>query len=108
MNDAVEAGPDGNDPFDAIDPRLTVFALANGMDLAKGDGYRRLEWFTEGLERGILIEAASDGRYDVRVLCWRTRSSEEVSGASVGKGLEAEEVTGGLSDAIETANGLSA
>jgi hypothetical protein len=108
MNDTVDAGPDNNDPFDTIDPRLTVFALANGMDLAKSDGSRRLEWFTEGLERGILIEAADDGRYDVKVLCWRTGSGEEVSSASVGEAMAAEEVTGGLSDVIETANGLSA
>jgi hypothetical protein len=108
MSDAVEAGPDDNDVFDPIDPRLTVFALANGMDLAKGEGYRRLEWFTEGLERGILIESSNDARYDVKVLCWRTGSGEEVSGASVGEGLSAEDVTGGLLDAIETANGLSA
>ncbi len=31
--------------FDALDPRMTVFALANGIDMEKGDGYRRLEWF---------------------------------------------------------------
>ena len=63
MSDGVH--PDSGDAglFDAIDPKLTVFALANGMDLKKGDDHRRVEWFTEGFERGILIEVDAPGSF---------------------------------------------
>jgi hypothetical protein len=108
MIEATDSASDGDSPFDALDPRLTVFALANGMDLAKGEGYRRLEWFTEGLERGILIEATDSPSFDVKVLCWKTGNAETLSGASVGEGLSAEEVSSLVSGAIDTANGLSA
>jgi hypothetical protein len=107
MTEATDSASGGANPFDALDPRLTVFALANGMDLAKGEGYRRLEWFTEGLERGILIEDDGEASFDVTVLCWKTGDAEKLSGASVGDALSAEEVSRLVSDAIDTANELS-
>ena len=42
MSDGAQSSADATGPFDAIDPRLNMFALANGMDLSKGEGYRRL------------------------------------------------------------------
>lgn len=99
------ATPAGGGAFEAIDPRLNVFALANGMDLTKGAGTRRLEWFTDGLERGILVEV-EDAGFRVGVLSWRTGSTEIVKQASVGGALSAEDVMGILDSAIETANQL--
>jgi len=94
-------------PFAAIDPKLNMFALANGMDLAKGEDYRRLEWFTEGLERGILIRIADDGAYDLAALAWRTSKAEQFSTEGAG-GLAPAALSQVLMDAIEIANGLSA
>lgn len=99
-------GP-GTGPFAAIDPKLTVFALANGMDLSKGEDYRRLEWFTEGLERGILIRVANDGAYDLTALAWKTGKAEQSIEAAGAGGLAPQALSQALTDAIEIANGLS-
>ena len=103
-----EVQPDANagGPFEAIDPKLNVFALANGMDLTKGPDHRRLEWFTEGQERGILVEIEDGGAFRVGVLTWATGSGEIRSQAAVGGGLSAADVIGLLAPAIETANKL--
>ena len=106
MSDGVNPGAMGGDPFEAIDPRLNVFALANGMDLNKGSGFRRLEWFTEGLERGILIEADGDGGFRLGVLSWPTGSTEITARTLVGSGLTGEDVIGRLQTAIDAANEL--
>jgi hypothetical protein len=103
-----EARSSGGGLFERLDPKLTVFALANGMDLAKGDGYRRLEWFTEGLERGILVEAADAGTFRVAAMSWKTGRAEQRSQAHVAEGLEADRVPKVLDGAIETANALEA
>jgi len=92
--------------FDSLDARLTVFALANGMDLAKAERYRRLEWFTEGLERGILIEAADGGTFRVAARSWRTGRADAGVERIVAEGLAPGEVGGVLNDAIEAANAL--
>ena len=92
--------------FEAIDPKLNMFALANGMDLTKGPDFRRLEWFTDGLERGILIEADADDAFRVGVLSWPTGSTEISARASAGAGLSAEELIKGLQTAIDKANEL--
>lgn len=106
MSDGARRSGDGI--FGVLDPKLTVYALANGMDLAKGEGYRRLEWFTEGLERGILIEPADADTFRVAVMSWRTGRAEHRSKAQVAEGLAAEKVTKVLDDAIESANALEA
>lgn len=99
-------GGTGEDRFDAIDARLNVFALANGMDLTKDADFRRLEWFTEGLERGILIEAGDDGAFRVHVLSWPSGSAEIRGRASLGDGLSEAELAGLLPSAIDAANEL--
>ena len=106
MSEGMHAGAHGGDPFEAIDPRLNVFALANGMDLSKGSGFRRLEWFTEGLERGILIEADGDDGFRLGVLTWPTGSTEISAQASVGGDLSGEDLIGQLQTAIDAANEL--
>ena len=55
------AGRGEGGAFGVLDPRLTIYALANGMDLAKETTARRLEWYYEGSERGIAIEATDQG-----------------------------------------------
>lgn len=93
--------------FGTIDPRLTVFALANGMDLAKGDGYRRLEWFSEGLERGIMIVGDADGAYRVSVLSWKTgKAAETARRVPIRENVPADDVMHVLDGAIVDANGL--
>ncbi|NIQ57576.1 MAG: hypothetical protein GWN71_30560, partial [Gammaproteobacteria bacterium] len=66
----MESGGGGH--FDGIDSNLTVFALANGLDLAKGDGFRRFEWFSEGLERSIVVETDGADAFLVRIMSWRS------------------------------------
>lgn len=93
-------------PFGAIDSKLNVFALANGMDLSKGDGYRRLEWFTEGLERGILVEASALEMFRVTVLSWRTGVAESRKETVQRDAVPIGEISGVLTEAIDAANGL--
>ncbi|MDX1492653.1 MAG: hypothetical protein R3253_01165 [Longimicrobiales bacterium] len=99
---------DPTDRFDAVDSNLTVFALANGIDLVKGEGHRRLEWFSEGLERGIVIEVRGDGAFDVTALTWRGRSPGRRSEAVVAEEVPAPGLRDTLAQAIDTANGLDA
>lgn len=106
MEDVARDGVDGHDPFEVIDPKLNVFALANGMDLGRGAQYRRLEWFTEGFERGILIEQDTQGAFRLEVLSWPTGSEEIRSRTEVAAGLSPEALIQALEPAIETANGL--
>lgn len=94
--------------LEVIDSNLTVFALANGLDLAKAEAHRRLEWFSEGFERGIVIEVGADAGYDVRVMTWRSGKTESRTERVVGEGLSAADLRAMLSDAIDTANGLEA
>lgn len=105
MSDGTQSS---GDRFDDVDSNLTVFALANGTDLVKGEGHRRLEWFSEGLERGIVIEAKEDGRFDVTALTWRARSARRRTEMSVGESVPASELRSTLADAIHMANGLDA
>lgn len=106
MSEGMQAARGGG-PFEAVDPKLTVFALANGIDLAKEPAARRLEWFTEGLERGILVEVGPDGSYEVHALCWQT-GSEVRARAAVARCATSEELVRMLSAAIDAANGLEA
>lgn len=106
MSDGAGGASVRTDPFASIDPKLNVYALANGMDLTKGPRHRRLEWFKEGLERGILIEANGDGSIEVGAVAWRTSSDVVGARAPVGGGLAATDVMALLDRALETANGL--
>lgn len=98
----------GGGHFDAIDSDLTVFALANGVDLLRGVGYRRLEWFTEGLERGIVVEAEGPDRFRVRVMSWRSGDPDARTETSMGDGVGLDDLRGVLTEAIDRANGLGA
>ena len=99
-----DARPDGG-AFAAIDAKLTVFALANGVDLAKGEAYRRLEWYSDGSERGILVAADGDG-YGLSVLKWKSGQAEGAEPHPFRDGVPAAEVTKLLDEAIHAANAL--
>ena len=94
--------------FEAIDPKLTMFALANGMDLSKGPDYRRLEWFSEGLERGILVRPVGDGAFDIDVMAWRNGQPDRYRDGSVSEGATLDGMSALLSEAIDAANALEA
>ena len=103
MTDGVATGAGG---FDEIDPKLTVFALANGVDLSKSESHRRLEWFYDGLERGIVIEPDGKGTLRVVVLSWRSGDEGSGSHRALHEGLTAEALVKLLPSAIDSANEL--
>lgn len=94
--------------FGGLDAKLTVFALANGVDLVKGEGYRRLEWFTEGLERGILLEPCTDTACRIVVMAWKTGKAEQLNDRVFADEVAMDDVARMLDDAIGAANGLEA
>lgn len=100
----------GEGPFGVLDPKLNIFALANGMDLVKEAGSRRLGWYRDGLERGILLEARPDGTLDVIALCWETRDLASARRAPQREGVTPDSVVAELSalleSTLEAANGL--
>ncbi len=69
-DDSSAVAGDGGATFEVLGPKLTIYALANGMDLTKQAAVRRLEWYRDGQERGISIEATSAGTVHVRALAW--------------------------------------
>jgi hypothetical protein len=84
----------GGGPFDGIDPKLTIFALANGMDLDKNGEFRRLAWYRDGHDRGILLTAGADVTISVTAQAWRSGDdtslrSDRVLTSLLEKGLEA-------------------
>ena len=106
MTEGSTAGDEGASPFESIDPRLNVFALANGMDLSKGENFRRLQGFSEGHERGILVEVDGDQTFQVSVLSWPSGSVEDRKQSRLGTGLSTRDLSLALSGAIDAANGL--
>ena len=96
---------EGDGPFAEIDPKLTVFALANGVDLAKGEDHRRVEWFAEGFERGILIGLGADGSLGLALFKWKT-GGEPGEPTEFRSGVAASEIVGMLDAAVEAANAL--
>jgi hypothetical protein len=109
MEEGMTNGAEGSATagvFGSLDAKLTVFALANGVDLAKGEGYRRLEWFTEGLERGILLEPCADNACRLVVMAWKTGKAEQRNDHLLADEVPMDDVPGMLDDAIEAANAL--
>ena len=97
-------------PFDDIDPKLTIFALANGMDLNKTGGVRRLEWYRDGHDRGILITAGSGGSLAVVAQAWKTGDEASLRSTPVREDVASEELvasfTSLLEQGLEAANSL--
>jgi hypothetical protein len=68
----------GDGPFEAIDPKLTIHALANGMDLAKESRLRRLGWYRDGREREVRIGVLDGhGGFTVAASAYRTGRETE-------------------------------
>ena len=105
MTDEADPGISGG-AFAAIDAKLTVFALANGMDLSKGPDYRRLEWFSDGLERAILIRPGNPDAFDLTVMSWPTGRSDEREETSADASVEVGRLPAALTEAIDAANAL--
>jgi len=110
MGGATQNPAEGGHLFDAVDATLTVFALANGMDLVRGISGRKLEWYLDGSDRGVLLEARADGALTVTALAWdrnvpqvppRTKSLESLPAAAPARAL-----TAALEKALEAANAL--
>jgi hypothetical protein len=109
MAGEFEHGGSGGSPFSGVDSKLTMYALANGMDLAKDEGSRRLAWYRDGMDRGILVALVSSGDLEVTAMAW----SGDLDGAQrqkVGDALAPDDLTAKLSTvldgAIEAANAL--
>lgn len=104
-----ENGGSGGSPFDGVDAKLTIYALANGMDLIKEDGARRLEWYRDGMDRGILVRAAPDGTLEVAALAWSgdpQAARRTPLGEPMTPGVLAAELSTLLDRATEAANDL--
>lgn len=96
--------------FGAVDPKLTIYALANGMDLVKDEGMRRLEWYRDGRERGIVVEATAEGALRLTAQAWSQDDASARVAVPQGPPHAPEALAKNLSallgQALEAANGL--
>ena len=108
MAENFEHGEAGGSPFGAVDPKLTIYALANGMDLIKGEGSRRLEWYRDGRDRGILVSAEA-GSVSVHAMAWHgdpDAAQKQSTGDPMAPGDFVAELSIVLAGATEVANAL--
>lgn len=99
--DTGRQADDGGRSIEALEAKLNVYALANGMDLVRGPSIRRLEWHRDGLERGILLEIAEDGGLGLVALAWSFGDPASVKTAKIADALEAGAVLGDLSALLQ-------
>jgi hypothetical protein len=84
---AEEAHPSAGENGSArIDPKLNMFALANGLDLIKSDRAKRLTWFTGS--------------------AWPTESPAEATTTFVSDAVPATELSATLEQGITVTNVL--
>lgn len=97
-------------PFEVLDAKLNIYALANGMDLLKEPTTRTLGWYREGLERGILVEASPDGTVSVTAACWKTSDPSARRTSVREEALDPDDLANRLGSVLEAAqeaaNGL--
>ena len=98
-------------PFDMVDPKLTIFALANGMDLVKErDDERLLTWYREGRERAIVIGAGDENGLTLSAAAWATNKPETRQTRLMSEGVDPEalskSLSGTLEDVLDAANDL--
>ncbi len=108
MAEDLEQGGAGGSPFGRIDATLTIYALANGMDLIKGEGFRRLEWYRDGRDRGILVSAEA-GSVSVHGMAWHgdpDAAQKQSTGDPMAPGDFVAELSIVLAGATEVANAL--
>ncbi len=100
----------GGGPFEAVDSKLTIYALANGMDLVKEDGARRLGWYREGREREVVIETSGEGAFRLTAAAFSTgdptRRAERALGSVGSAGELSDRLSVLLEEGQELANGL--
>lgn len=100
----------GGGGLQALDAKLTIFALANGLDLKRTPTRRRLEWHRDRLERGILLEEGADGLVAVSALCWNHGDAGSLRKETRREGLTVEATVRDLSailqDSLDAANAL--
>lgn len=99
--DRREEEADGT--FGVLDPKLTIYALANGMDLLKEGDARRLEWYREGSDRGILIERAGDGSVSIHAVTWKRSDPSSERRLQHHAGIASEELAASLSKFLDSA-----
>ena len=97
-------------PFEKVDPKLTIFALANGMDLVKDDPSERvLSWYREGRERAIVISSREADSLTLSAAAWATNHGGNRTEKEI-RQIPTDELTGSLSkildEVIEAANHL--
>lgn len=105
MANGIERGGarEGDGPLERLDPTLNIYALANGMDLDKEPSLRRLRWYRDGLERGIVLEAGTDGSVSVSAVSWETDDPTSERRAPERDTLPAEDLSARLSIILEAA-----
>lgn len=101
MTDDHQADPAGI--FENVDPKLNIFALANGMNLVKEPEERRLEWYRDRRERGIVIRGSAGGGISVAALSWDTGRREDALRKTVHEDLRPDKLTQELSATLEEA-----
>jgi hypothetical protein len=101
--DRTEGGSEGGaaDPFEGIDPKLTIYALANGMDLNKNGGMRRLEWYRDGHDRGILLAAGAGGAISLSAQAWKRGDEASMRVSPVQENVPRDELIGSLTSLLE-------
>ena len=97
-----EHGGSVGSPFGRVDSKLTMYALANGMDLIKDEASRRLQWYRDGRDRGILLSPAGDGGLEVTALAW-SGDPDAVQREKVGDDIPSGDLAARLSTALDVA-----
>ena len=97
-----------------IDPDLTLFALAEALDLHRdedGGPNRVLEWYRDGMERRIVLRPAAatpDGGLDVEVVAVVTiEGDRHWTRRPLREGIAPGELRTVLPKALEAANALT-
>jgi hypothetical protein len=102
-DDSSAVAGDGGATFEVLGPKLTIYALANGMDLTKQAAVRRLEWYHDGQERGIAIEATGAGMVSIRALAWTRDATGTEQSHPYRSDMPAEQLGNDLSTILEGA-----
>ncbi len=92
---------DGGATFEILGPKLTIYALANSMDLTKQATMHRLEWYHDGMERGIAIEATGQGMVGISAIAWTRDAPGSARTHPYRSDLPAEELAKDLSTILE-------
>jgi len=107
---ASRTGGRGSDSlFTEAEAKLTIYALANGMELVRQPGLRRLTWYSAGKERGIALSVRPGGSLEVTALAWTediATAEQRTVGEALGHDELAEEISSRLDAATEAANTL--